>query len=195
MTKRSPLVPVDLEREFLARPEGDVGATAIIVKPSLWAGLEAVTQLLVQLAPFLLGILVPLIFFGRIGRPDSGPDGPGFLVFAENADLSLGLLLTLGPVLRVAFTRYTFDETGIRVRSALLLKSEQRVPWNKVTALRHRRTIVGWMLGIEMIEIVAYGKRGPTLRLVGLRNAAALRSMVARRMRESATVGNLLSSD
>jgi uncharacterized membrane protein YdbT with pleckstrin-like domain len=96
---------------------------------------------------------------------------------------------------QIAFTTYTFDDDGLIVRTQVLARSERRVPWEKVTALRHRRTWLDALLRIERLDVIAYGERGTTLHLVGLRDAAPLRAEVARRMRETATVEALLRSD
>jgi uncharacterized membrane protein YdbT with pleckstrin-like domain len=179
----------DLRGEFLSPPEGTVGPRSLVIRPSLWAGLEAVAHLLAQLAPVLLSFLIPYVVFGVVER-----DATPFL-FLENLDLGFGLLLALGPAVRVAFTRYTLDDEGIRVRSTFLSKSDQHVAWEKITALRHRRTVLGWLVGIETLEVVAYGKKGTSLRLVGLRDAALLRDQVARRMRSTASVAALFRND
>lgn len=176
---------------FLEAPEGWVPAEARVIRPSLWAGLEAIGRLVGLLLP----ILVPLAastFFGFDGRPETRPF---LLVFYGRLELVAIPLLVAVPVARIAFTRYVIDDDGLRVSSSLLQRSDQRVPWDKVTALRHRRSLLGALVGIETLEVVAYGRKGTTLRLVGLRGAAELRTLVATRMRRTATITALVSND
>jgi uncharacterized membrane protein YdbT with pleckstrin-like domain len=92
-------------------------------------------------------------------------------------------------------TRYELDAEGVRVRSSVIARSEERVAWEKVTLLVHRRGLVDRVLGIEALDVVAYGVRGTTLRLVGLRDARPLRDYAARHMRESASVAALFDND
>ena len=186
---------LDLRREFLAPPEGEVPAQAQVVRPSLWAGLEAVGRLVGTLLPVLLPFLLPLVVARVFGDGKVEVDDPFAIVLFDRAELFVGLLLVVVPIVRIAFTRYVVDADGLRVTSTLLQRSDQRVPWEKVTAIRHRRTLLGALVGIETLEVVAYGKRGATLRLEGLRDAPALRALVARRMRETATVAALVRND
>ena len=186
---------LDLRREFLAPPEGEVPEQAHVVRPSLWAGVEAVGRLLATLLPVLLPFLLSFVLGRFFGDGEVDVDDPLVVVLFDRAELFVGLLLVVVPVVRVAFTRYVVDADGLRVTSTLLQRSDQRVPWEKVTAIRHRRSLLGALVGVETIEVVAYGKRGATLRLEGLRDAAALRALVARRMRETATVAALVRND
>lgn len=182
---------LDLRGEFLDAPEGAVPAEARVIRPSLWAALEAAGRLVGQLLP----ILVPLatsIFFGF--DPGAG-SRPFFLALYERVEFYAAFFLLVVPLARVALTRYVVDGDGLRVSSSLLQRSDQRVPWDKVTALRHKRSLIGALVGIETLEVVAYGRKGTTLRLVGLRDAAELRSLVARRMRETASVTALVRND
>lgn len=182
---------LDLRGEFLAPPEGDVSAKAQVIRPSLWAGLEAVGRLLATLFPLVLPFIPPLLF-ATDGRPG---DLPLAVVLFDRIELFAGFALVLVPIVRVAFTRYVVDDDGLRVTSTLFQRSDQRVPWDKVTAVHHRRSLLGAVVGVESLEVVAYGKRGAVLRLAGLRDASALRALVARRMRETATVAALVRND
>lgn len=180
-----------LRAEFTSPPEGAVAPTALVIRPSLWAGVEILERLLLQFAPYAIPILISLV----LADAQSDDDRPLFIALMDNFELGIGVLAIAAPILRVAFTRYTFDDEGIRIRSVLLSKSDQRVPWEKITAVRHRRTLLGSLVGIQRLEIVAYGKRGATLHLSGLRNAPELRNLVARHMRKSATIEALGRSD
>lgn len=182
---------LDLRGEFLDAPEGAVPAEARVIRPSLWAALEAAGRLIGQLLPFLVP-LVTSVLFGFDAVPESRPF---LLSLYDRVELYAAFLLLVVPVARVALTRYVVDGDGLRVSSSFLQRSDQRVPWDKVTALRHKRSLIGALVGIETLEVVAYGQKGTTLRLIGLRDAAELRALVARRMRETATVTALVSND
>ncbi|HET6399233.1 MAG TPA: PH domain-containing protein, partial [Candidatus Thermoplasmatota archaeon] len=96
---------------------------------------------------------------------------------------------------RLAFTRYHLDDEGVRVRTAFLGRSERRVPWGKVTLVRHRRTLLDRLFGLSRVEIVAYGDRGAVLHLTGLRDARPVRQRAAMQMRRSASVAGLFRND
>ena len=180
----------DLEREFLSPPEGAVGPDAMVVKPSLWAGIGMVGEVLAVLLPFIPILGIPLLVYA-----DRGMSGPWWIVLLDRIELAYGLLFAFAPVVKVAFTRYTFDDEGIRVRVQILSRTDQRVTWEKVTALRHRRTLLDRLFKMGRIDVIAYGERGATLKLVGLRDSDRLRGLVAQRMRESASVASLFRSD
>lgn len=167
-------------------PDPPIGAE-FVVRPSLWASLDVLAKLILGSLPIVVPLLLSGLFQGAFqGVVDLS--GPLLLVLVENVNLLFGLLVAFAPAVRLAFTHYIVDEEGIRVRTQILTRSEQRVQWDKVTALRHQRTVVDRVLGIERLDVVAWGARGATLKLVGLRNVAPLRDLVARRMRETATV-------
>lgn len=182
-------------REFLRSPEGELREGSLVVRPSLWAALErSVTVfgvLLALMVPAMLAILL-----GVETDDPTRPDGRGLLALL---DLSLTLLIplfaALTPAVQLVFTRYVLDDEGIRENVQLLSRTERRVPWDKVTALRHRVTLLDRLLGLGRVDVVAYGERGTTIRMVGLRHAPHLLGLVARRMREAATVERLFGND
>ncbi len=182
----------DLEAEFLSPPEGPVAVGAEVVRPSLWAALEVLAKVFLALTPIAVPVVVSLALSGRL---DLRREGPLIVVLLDNLELLFAALLAFAPVVKVAFTRYTFDEEGIRVRVQVLGRTDQRVPWEKVTALRHRRGILDRLLGLGRLDVIAYGEKGTVLRLVGLRDDRRLRDLVARRMRESASVASLFRND
>lgn len=186
------MTPHDLEREFLGPAEGDVAPDALVVRPSLWAILQRLVEVFLALLPLAVSLAVALL---AQGGGDLARDGPLLILLLENLQFALVLLVAFAPAVQVAFTRYTFDAEGIRVRTQVLQKSDHRVPWEKVTALRHRRTLLDRLLGLGRLDVIAYGEKGTVLRLVGLRDDGALRDLVARRMRETASVAALVGND
>jgi uncharacterized membrane protein YdbT with pleckstrin-like domain len=164
-------------------------AAPVVLRPSLLAALDTVVKVAGVLFFFTAPLLVPALFNG----------GPISLTAAfvglQGTNLYIAVLFAFLPAVRLAFTRYELDEEGIRVTTQILARSEKRVPWEKVTALRHRRTVVDLLVGIERIDVVAYGERGATLHLVGLRGARTIRDQVAVQMRRSATAESLFRSD
>lgn len=162
------------------------------IKPSLLAALDAVAK--VAGAILALGISVALPIFLSEGGVE-GAVGAFILAAIGGPFVLPAIIAAMVPAVRLAFTTYILDEEGIRVQTQILEKTEKRVQWEKVTAVGHRRTIVDRALGIERVDVIAYGMRGATIHLVGLRDAPALRDMVSRRMRETASVAALTHND
>ena len=162
-----------------------------MIRPSLWAAFGVALRVLLFLIPLVVLVAIPV----SKGASFGAPDGPLILAFVDNIEFVIGVLIAFAPAVKIAFTRYTLDAEGIRVRSQVLQKQEQRVPWEKVTALRHRRSLLDRLVGLGRLDVVAYGERGTVLKLVGLRDDGALRDLVARRMRESASVEALFRGD
>lgn len=169
---------------------------------------EATGNVPFQTRPSLLAALdVPFKAFGTVailaapffitGAVISGRPGTFASLFTlfELLQIAPAFLVAFAPAVRIVFTRYLIDDEGIRVHVQVLAKSESRVAWDKVTAIRHRVTLVDRILGIQRVDIIAYGERGTTLRLVGLRDAARLRDLAAKKMRGHASLGALLRSD
>lgn len=171
-------------------PPGEVPVTTHTFRPSLLAALDVPIKILV----FVFIFFLPLGIGGAAatGDPLVAILGPAF-VTALNFFPALFALLA--PAVQIMFTRYVIDDDGIRVTVQFLSKNESRVNWPKVTAITHKRTVVDRIFGIERLDIVAYGERGTTLRLVGLRDAPQLRDLAAKKMREHATVEALFSND
>lgn len=159
-------------------------------KPSLRAAFE---RGLVALGA-VTGFFVPLIIGSILGSDD--PTGPAIFAALEIVgSLIIPVLVSFAPAVQLLFTRYTMDDEGLREEVSILSRTQRRVTWDKVTALRHRRTVLDRVLGIERLDVIAYGERGATIHLIGLRDAAALRNDVAQRMRQHADIGRLLSND
>ncbi len=159
------------------------------IQPSLWAAIDAPAKVIGAGIIFLLPFYISASLQGESFRPLAIVAGLGSL------NLLYALLVPLAPAVQLAFTRYHIDEEGIRIHTQILTRTERRVSWEKVTALQHRRTILDRAFGIARVDVIAYGQRGATLQLVGLRDAAWLRNLVAKRMRENASVDALLRSD
>ncbi len=180
----------DLTQEFLGQPEGTLRDGSLVVRPSLRAAFERFIVALAGVSVFFVPIFIGL----ALGTEDRADEG-----IAGGLNLIFGLVVPIGasmvPAIQLAFTRYIFDDEGIRERVQLLNKTEKRVKWEKVTALQHRRTVLDKLLGVERLDVIAYGARGTTLHLVGLRDAGPLRGMVARQMRAQASVKRLFSND
>lgn len=159
-------------------------------RPSLLAALDVPVKIVV----FVFVFFLPIGVGGALATRD-----PLVLLLgvpiATLFNFIPAFLALLAPAFQIMFTRYVVDDDGVRVSMQFLSKNESRVEWHKVTAITHKRTIVDRVFGIERLDIVAYGERGTTLRLVGLRDAAKLRDLAARKMRESATVEALFSND
>lgn len=171
-----------------ALPAPDPGLS---LKPSLRAAASTFAKVL-ALAAFVL--TVP--FVGALLSGEGLAVLAAFLL-AEFGFLAMlpafaGLLL---PAVRLWATRYELDAEGVRVHSSIVARSDQRVTWDKVTLLVQSRSLIDRALGIESVAIVAYGARGTTLHLVGLRDAAPVRDFAARHMRRSASVAALFAND
>jgi len=162
------------------------------IRPSLWAGLDIVVKAVAGLAFLLVPAAIGVLLHG--GRLELLAVLAA-LSFVEGIDLLYALVAAAFPLAQLAFTRYVIDDEGIRVATQLFTRSEKSVRWDKVTLLRQRRTLVDRLFGIERLDVVAYGERGATFHLVGLRDAASLRRLVALRMREHASVGGVLGED
>lgn len=191
---------MDLMDELTSAPEGAVRGDAVVVRPSLRAAVERF--LTVFSALFALAVPFLIIFAIRSATgtdPDVDPRPVQFFGAFAVLDVLMSFIipavLSLAPAVQIGFTRYVFDDEGIRERVQVLARTERRVRWDKVTALHHRRTLLDRALGIERLDVVAYGERGTTLHLVGLREAAHLRGIVARQMRREATIGHLVAND
>ncbi len=164
-----------------------------VVRPSLWAALDVPFKLALALLVVLLPIWIGGVYAARDPLDPLTWVLPASLVlFVEAAPAALFALL---PAVQLAFTRYIVDDTGIRTRMQIVSRREAVVSWPKVTAVLHRRTLLDRVFGIARLDVIAYGERGTTLHLVGLRNAPELRDLVARKMREHATVESLLRND
>lgn len=181
--------------ELRRSPEGRLREGSLVVRPSLWAALERS----VTVFGVLLALMVPAmlaVFLGVDAGDPTEPDGRGvFALLDVSLTLLIPVLAALTPAVQLVFTRYVLDDEGIRENVQLLSRTERRVGWDKVTALRHRVTLMDRLFGIGRVDVVAYGERGTTIRLVGLRHAPHLRGLVARRMREAATVERLFGND
>lgn len=181
----------------LLDPTGPVPHGGFVMRPSLRA---ATGQMLTVIA-YLVMLGIPSLVVGRLaaGNLDLSPEAlVGLLLAAVGlalAGLYPILIAVVAPFLQLGFTRYVLDQDGIHVRTRILASKEQRVPWEKVTSVTHRRSVFDSVLGIERLDVVAYGARGTTLHLVGLRNAASLRNLVALRMRQSASFESFLRRD
>jgi uncharacterized membrane protein YdbT with pleckstrin-like domain len=162
-----------------------------IVKPSL---LAAASVFLKVVAVIVLALATPALAAILAGQ------GAGILAtFLALQFAAAGILPLIAsivvPAIRLAFTRYELDEEGVRVHSSVIARSDQRVPWDKVTLLVQSRSLTDRLLGIERLTVIAYGIRGATLSLVGLRDAGPLRDFAAKKMRESASVASLFAND
>ncbi len=183
-----------MAQEFLQSPEGSLRDGSLVVRPSLWAALE---RSLVVLAGFL-AFLVPLgigLVFG-VDVEEGEPAEPRWLrLLGLSQTLIVPLFAAIAPAVQLMFTRYVLDDEGIRERVQLFSKTERRVDWSKVTALRHRHTVLDRLFGVGRVDVIAYGERGTTLRLVGLKQPAIIRDLVSVRMRSTASVEQLTQND
>lgn len=183
--------------DLLAGPDKDLPLGGTVIRPSLRAFFVQVLQ---GAGSIMIGLL-PFLMFALVGiDEDPGPrDAPPFVrlferleLFSQFAPLAIAPFV---PALRLLFTRYVFDHEGIQVRTALLAKTDQRVPWRKVTAVVHRRGLLECWLGIARIDVSAYGRKGTTIHLLGLRDAAKVKDVLARRMMGNATVEAMFEND
>jgi uncharacterized membrane protein YdbT with pleckstrin-like domain len=180
---REQLVPV-------AEPGSDETKIIVEGRPSLLAALDVPFKAIGTVALLILPFIITAALIR--GEPvTSLRDLPTL----ELMQLAPAFLLAFAPAIRLAFTRYRIDEEGVQVHSQVLSRTESRVAWDKVTAIRHRITLVDRVLGLQRIDIIAYGERGTTLHLVGMRNVRLLRDLAAQRMREHTTAGHLVSND
>lgn len=163
----------------------------ILLKPSLLAA----ASVLAKVAAFLAFVLTVPIVVALLGG--TGLEALAAILIAETSLFAVlpALVGILIPAVRLLATTYELDGDGVRVRSSIIARSDQRVPWEKVTLLLQHRSLVDRVLGIASVTIVAYGAHGATLRLVGLRDPAPVRDYAARKMRESASVASLFTND
>lgn len=118
------------------------------------------------------------------------------VLLAEVPFLLLGALGLAAPIVTLVTTRYVLSEDALIVRTQFLTRTEKRIEWAKVTEVTHRWTLFDRLLGIERLDVVAYGEAsGAAVHLIGLRKAGPYRDLIARRMREAASVANLFASD
>lgn len=193
------MTPPEAAEDFL-RPEKGLPKDAILIRPSLWVAAGQVGKFLLGLAAALVPVFIGLVtveddpagrsvegLWGRLIELGRVADEISQVAFA-----AVGLFL---PAVRLIFTRYSIGPDDVRVKHQLLGRSEQRVDWKKVTALRYRRTLFDRLVRTERLDIVAYGKRGTTLRLLGLRKDSGIRDFASRKMRETASVEALFEND
>lgn len=158
-------------------------------RPSLWAAVDVAAKIMGTVAGFAASILVPAAINGQ-------PVGAAALFLGANAiGLYPAIAAAFLPAVQLAFTRYHLDDEGIVTRTQVLSKSEKRIPWEKITALRHRRTLLDVVFRLERVDVVAYGERGATIHLVGLKDARRIRDRVASEMRATASVESLFRGD
>lgn len=168
--------------------------TVAVFKPSPLAAIETLAKILGGLlSPFLVVAAVSYLLGKDVG--EFVGDTAAFFALESLYDLGPAIILPLIPMVRLLFTTYTIEGDGVRVARKILERNEQRVEWRKVTALRHRRTLFDRLFDLHRIELVAYGRAGTTLHLVGLRDGAALRDLVAKHMRDTASVEALVAND
>lgn len=172
------------------RSPGEAPRPVLEGRPSLLAALDVPFKALATLAALVLPVFIATALM--TGEP---VNTMRHLRLIDLFQIAPAFLLAFAPAVRLAFTRYHIDEEGVRVRAQVLARSESRVSWDKVTAIRHRITLVDRLLGLQRIDIIAYGERGATLHLVGIRNARILRDLAAKRMREHTTAGHMVSND
>jgi len=110
-------------------------------------------------------------------------------------ELIIGFVVAFLPAVRVLFTSYEVNESGLRARTAMLATTEQKVPWEKVTLLRHKRTLLDTIFGLEHLDVVAYRKHGATVRIVGLRRNSTMPAWMGEAMRKNSSIGALLRAD
>lgn len=159
------------------------------LRPSLWAAVDVMAKVFGVFGSIALTIAVPALLAGE-------PVAAGTLFVGVQAfSVYPAIAAAFIPAVQLAFTRYVVDDEGITVRTQILSKSEKRVTWEKVTALHQKRSVIDVLFGIERLDIIAYGERGATLHLVGLRDASPLRDHVSQAMRRSATVEALFRGD
>lgn len=178
--------PVRTPTQWLPAPE-----PGLRIKPSLRAAASIFAKV-AGLVLFLVTLPVVVAVLAGSGAALLGAFLAAQFGLVAMVPAFIGLLV---PAVRLLGTRYELDEAGVRVHSSIIARQEQRVTWDKVTLLLQRRSLVDRVLGIESVSVVAYGVRGTTLDLVGLRNAAPVRAYAARRMRESASVAALFDND
>jgi uncharacterized membrane protein YdbT with pleckstrin-like domain len=163
----------------------------ISLKPSL----RAAASVFAKVVAFLAFVLTVPVIVALLGG--TGMEALVAILIAETSLFAVlpAIIGILIPAVRLFATTYDLDGEGVRVRSSIIARSDQRVPWEKVTLLMQHRSLVDRVLGIASVTIVAYGAHGATLRLVGLRDPAPVRDYAARKMRESASVASLFTND
>ncbi len=139
-----------------------------------------------------IGIALFFVPFGTAGAVQQEEPILALVGFANQ--LVVPAVVATIPAIRLLFTRYIIEEDGMRERVQILNRTERRIGWDKVTLLRQRRTFFDWLLRIERLDVIAYGERGATIHLLGLRGSA-LRDHLAREMRRHASVQGLLQND
>lgn len=163
------------------------------VRPSLWAAADVPLR-------FLGSLFLLFLPFGVVGLSlsQSNPGGAlgTFLIGTITIyEIAPALIVPFLPALRILFTRYIVTNDEILIYTQILSKTERRIPWDKVTTVRQSITILDRLVGTARLNVSAYGLRGTTFHLVGLRDVDVLRNIIARKMRRNATIDALMSAD
>jgi membrane protein YdbS with pleckstrin-like domain len=182
--------PEDVLRRFFEVREIPSDAE-VVVAPSMRAAMDVPLKVLFVLLLLFGPFTATGILFGPPLEPGREPLSTLFRIY----QFWPLLIFVFAPAVRLRFTRYVVDAEGIRTRTQLLSITEERISWDKVTAIRYQRTLFDRLLGLERLSVIAYGERGATIRLVGLRDAKELRKLTAQKMREHATAETIFSSD
>ncbi len=183
-----------MTQEFLSAPEGTLRHGSLVVRPSLWAALERSLTVIAGLSALFIPFAVGYLLGVDVDEGDS--DGPSWIrLLNASQTLLIPLFAAIAPAVQLAFTRYVFDDEGIRERVQIFSKTERRVEWSKVTALRHRHTVLDRVFRLGRVDVIAYGERGTTIRLVGLKRPEVLRNLVAGKMLSTASVEQLFQND
>lgn len=160
------------------------------LQPSLIAAIE--------LAVRIFGSIFVLIATGLIIYVAQGGDvrvGLASAVAANGQAILITIIFSGAPIVNLIVTRYRIDEDGVMMQSQLFQKTEQRVGWEKVTALEERRGLLGTIFGFSELVVVAYGSRGAKIHVRGVRDVAALRERLAEKMAEAVSIPAILQSD
>lgn len=159
------------------------------IKPNLLASVDTIVKVLGVFAFFALPAVLAAILSGS-------PLLVGALFLNAQA---ISLIPAIGgaflPAIRLLFTTYTLSDEGIQTRMDLLGQQTVRVRWEKVTSVEHHCTIVDRILGLERITVSAYGERGTTLHLIGLRQAGWIRDLASEKMAKSPNFSSLLADE
>lgn len=130
----------------------------------------------------------------------TGVDASEFAAATFGASAIGAELLFLGPrIIRawinVAFTEYAFTNERIYTRTEFLSTDLRVVPYERVTLVLVRRSLMERLLGIAQVHVRAYGDVEQQLRLRGLRDPWPLFRVAREGLRRHNTADAIIRSD
>lgn len=95
----------------------------------------------------------------------------------------------------VFFTAYTLTDHRLLASSSLFTRETTSVPLDQVSAIEQRRGPIDALLGLDTLVVSAYGERGTSVAIPGLREVDRLRSELSKAAVATASPRWLLRGD